>query len=361
MNISLTTSTKRATLASMARELGLAASTVSFCLSGKAAQYGIKAETVKLVCDHAAKVGYIVNSAARQLRGQSASPVGILFDPKLSAGEMPMNALNHALTELKKRNIEVRVVAAPTWQGTVQLQQLGCRKAIVFSSFAETTGTQEDQAQSLQQYYSAASNIKLYCVNYSFQQSENPIFPNIIRMGINRGLVNQALNDYLLQQNKGGKIMLSTWSKIKTDPQHHIVVNHNINDSTSPFELGKLWAQQYLEASKKERISAIMTGDDRISAGLLTELLKNNVQVPQDVRLISFDNLGFGEFLPVPLTSWCVPLQKHVQIALDNILDNKPIPEKLVSIPDFSWRSSSGFTPDEQQEFINIISKLCKK
>ena len=358
--MAVSTPAKRATITSIARELGFGTSTVSFCLSGKAAQYGIKAETAQLICAHAAKVGYVVNSAARQLRDQNTAPLGILFDPQMSAGAMPMQALSHALTELNKRNIEVRVVAAPTWEGTVQLQQLGCKEAIVFSAFTETVGSQQDLANSLEQYYSAAENIKLFCINYSFHHQEQPLFPNIIRLGIHRGMVNQALSDYLLKQNNGGMIMISSWSKIDPDKQHHIIMDQQINADNSPYELGRVWAQHYLALRKKHRIIAIMSGDDRISAGLLAELLANQVKVPQDVRVISFDNLDFGGCLPVPLTSWGVPLQTHVQMVLDHILNNQPLPERVLSIPEFSWRCSSGFTPFEQQEFMQIITNLCK-
>ena len=351
---------QRATLASIARDLGLATSTVSFCLSGKASQYGIKAETVQAVRDHADKVGYVVNSAARQLRTQSTHPIGLLFDPRLNAGEMPLKALYHAQEKLKNHGWEVRIVAADIWNGSVQMQQLGCREAIVFSTFTEAPATPEVLNETLTAHKNIACNLKLYAINYSFHPKEMPIFPNVVRLGINRYSVNKALCEYLHELDKGKLILQSSWSGACLDAAGIMLMEHFLPEYT-PYEMGRHWAHHYLAMRKKYNIGSIMTGDDRISAGLLSELINHGVKIPEEVRVISFDNLDFGSCLAVPLTSWGVPMQKHVDMVLDNLLNHTPIPERLVSIPDFNWGASSGFTLTEQQEFMKKIEKICNE
>ena len=350
---------QRATLASIARDLGLATSTVSFCMSGKAAQYGIKAETVQAVRDHADRVGYVVNSAARQLRTQTTPPVGLLFDPRLNAGEMPLKALYQAQEKLKKHGLEVRIVAADVWNGSVQMQQLGCREAIVFSTFTEAPATPDVLEETLIAHKNIAANLKLYAINYSFYPHATPIFPNVVRLGINRYLVNNALCEYLRELDNGKFILQSSWSG-SSDSDGTLIVERFPEEHT-PYETGRLWAHYYLEMRKKYNIGTIMPGDDRISAGLLSELLNNGVKVPEEVRVISFDNLDFGSCLAVPLTSWGVPMQKHVDMVLDNMLNKSPIPERLVSMPDFTWGASSGFTPVEQLKFMQKIEKICQE
>ena len=350
----------RATLSSIARDLGLATSTVSFCLSGKASQYGIKAETVQTVRDYAGKVGYVVNSAARQLRTQTTPPVGLLFDPRLNAGEMPLKALYRAQEKLKKHGLEVRIVAADIWNGSVQMQQLGCREAIVFSTFTEAPAKPEVSEETLQARKNIAANLKLYAINYSFHSQETPIFPNVVRLGINRNSVNNALCEYLSELDKGKLILQSSWSGTSINSDYTLILD-NFSIEQTPYETGRQWAHHYLEMRKKYPIGTIMPGDDRISAGLLSELINHGVKVPEEVRVISFDNLDFGSCLAVPLTSWGVPMQKHVDMVLDNMLNKTPIPERLVSTPDFSWGASSGFTQQQQQEFMQKIERICQE
>lgn len=349
----------RITLSDIARNLNLATSTVSFCLSGKAAQYGIKPETEKLVCDHAAQVGYVVNSAARQLRGNCAAPIGLLFDPRISSGVVPAEVLSQSIQRITSSKREVRVVASDLFSGLLQLRELNCREAIIFQTVTEAPGSKKALQKTLNAYLAAASGIRLYCVNYAFHQHETPLFPNMVRLGIYRREINLLLVRYL-NELTGKQVLLSSWGGV-SDNDDPAISMLNVPANMSPYELGRFWAHEYLQRRKHVPIGAIMPGDDRISAGLISELLAHNVKIPQDVRVISFDNLDFGAYLPVPLTSWGVPMQKHVQMVLDCLLDHAEISSRLISVPEFVWRQSCGFPPEEQQKFEKNANDLCNK
>ena len=359
IDMAWTEKNSRITLSSIAKDLKLATSTVSFCLSGKASQYGIKSETEKLVCDYAAQVGYVANSAARQLRGNCAAPIGLLFDPRINSGAVPSEALSQAIQRITSAKREVRVVASDLFSGLIQLRELNCREAIIFQTVTEAPGSKEALQKTLNAYLTAAAGIKLFCLNYGFHKYETPLLPNIVRLGIHRREINLLLVKYL-NELTGKPVMLSSWAGVSEDDDLPVSML-NVPSDMRPYELGHFWAQEYLQQRKHLPIGAIMPGDDRVSAGLISELLAHKVKIPQDVRIISFDNLDFGAYLPVPLTSWGVPIKKHIQMVLDCLLDHAEIPERLISVPEFVWRQSCGFTASEQQNFEKNVNKLYNK
>lgn len=69
----------RITLASVAREAGVAVSTVSLVLNGKAAVVGISSETVRSVRAVAERLGYRPNRNARSLRLKRSGLVGVVL------------------------------------------------------------------------------------------------------------------------------------------------------------------------------------------------------------------------------------------------------------------------------------------
>ena len=353
------TKNQRITLSGIAEKLNLATSTVSFCLSGKAAQYGIKPETENMVREYAAQVGYVANAAARQLRGDCAAPIGLLFDPRISSGEVPSDVLSKAVQTITSHKREVRVVASDFFSGLIQLRELNCREAIIFQTVTEAPGSKADLQKTLNAYLAAASGIRLYCINYAFHRYETPLFPNMVKLGIHRREINLLLIKHLINQT-GKKVMLSSWGGITKEDDEHISIMA-LPEKMLPYELGRCWAQEYLQRRRYEPIGAIMPGDDRVSAGLIYELLKHNVKIPQDVKIISFDNLDFSGYLPIPLTTWGVPMQKHVQMVLNSLLNSAAIPERLISQPEFVWRASCGFSPTEQRNLEQDVNKLCNK
>ena len=344
------TTKNKVTLTTLAQALRLAPSTVSVCLSGKSAQYGVKPETVRRVCEYAAKAGYVPNSAARQLRGNRMPPVGLLFDQNIHAGEMIFKALNPALTALREGHRETRVVGSENFaDGIIQLRELGCEEIIVFSKIVESPGTPDELQQSLNAFLNASGNVTIYAVNYNFSDREHFLLPRMFRLGIHRQKIYAGLVN-LLQRLGGGPVLQILWDGY--DPASHAdFLPPHPELQEYPYMLGRAWAADYLKLRRQRRFAAIAIGDDRTAAALMAELIAQGVKIPEEVRIISFDNLDFGECLPVPLTSWGVPLWRHTQLVLHAILDGKEIPARVMSIPDFNWRQSAGIPEVEQRQF----------
>lgn len=76
---------ERATITSIADELNLSPSTVSYVLRGNAKKIGISSKTAERVREIAKKLGYVPNNSARSLQGQKTGHISVLFS-SLKAG-----------------------------------------------------------------------------------------------------------------------------------------------------------------------------------------------------------------------------------------------------------------------------------
>lgn len=90
---------------------------------------------------------------------------------------------------------------------------------------------------------------------------------------------------------------------------------------------------------------AIFTGDDDAAIGVLKSLHEHSINVPEDVSVIGFDDLGFASFLNPPLTTVRAPTERVGQIAtqrLFDILDNQASEDALVLPTEIIYRRSCG-------------------
>ena len=91
---------------------------------------------------------------------------------------------------------------------------------------------------------------------------------------------------------------------------------------------------EFLADKNHPEIDAIFTGDDDAAIGVLRALHANNVQVPQDVAVVGFDDLGFSAFLTPPLTTVSAPTENVGRIAAEQLfsLFDKQYPEENVTL-----------------------------
>lgn len=74
---------------------------------------------------------------------------------------------------------------------------------------------------------------------------------------------------------------------------------------------------------------AIMTGSDLIAIGILTELTKAGVRVPEDVEIIGFDNIELTTFVSPMLSTISKPhyqMAQHISEQLIRIIQGETIP-----------------------------------
>ena len=101
----------------------------------------------------------------------------------------------------------------------------------------------------------------------------------------------------------------------------------------------------FLENGRKADFDAVFTGDDDAAIGVLRSLQKHGLQVPDDIAVIGFDDLGFAPFLNPPLTTVRAPTETVGRIATERLfglLENRPSSEIQILPTEIIFRRSCG-------------------
>ncbi len=97
------------------------------------------------------------------------------------------------------------------------------------------------------------------------------------------------------------------------------------------FEVGKKLAHDFL-LNKKEH-TAIIAANDMIAIGIMKHLQDENINIPEDISIISFDNIHFSECTNPPLTTMNLPshlLGKHSCKSIIEALSSNEIQKDMI-------------------------------
>ena len=350
-------------LKDIAAALNISTATVSLCLNERQSRYQVNADTVAKVRAFAAKVGYVPDRNARNLKRGIRRCVGLLTNRHWRAGQKCLPAVFAAEQQLSSCGIECRQLSARNHlEGLSQLRELGCSEVIVFEPVIEdpAVGSVSWQPDDLVQRF---PGLKIYSVDYSVNNQLPPPDKSglIKRFGVKVWDFQQQLVQ-IMQKYYPGEIMLHSWRCSQLLARELRQRNPELIfevDAENPFKIGIAGAQKYLRLRNKYNIRNVFWGDDRMACGFINELLKYGVSVPGEVNVISFDNLEFAQYLTIPLTTWGVPILRHTQAVVDSIINQSELSD-TISLPVLSPGGSAALTPamlDELQKYCHISSE----
>ena len=347
----------RVRLKDIAAELNISIATVSLCLNDRPGRYQVNAETVRKVREFAAAVGYVPDRNARNLRRGARRCVGLLTNHHWRAGQKCLPAVFAAEQRLTAAGFECRQLSSRNQlTGLSQLRELGCSEVIIFDPVTEepSYGNASWQTGELAARF---PDMPVYSVDYTMPDAAGVFAADkLVRLGCRVWDFNEHLLE-IMQKYFPGECMIHPWRCSQSiigrwrTGKPDLILKIEQDD---PFKVGEDGAHQYLSLRRKYNISNIFWGDDRMACGFINELLKNGVDVPGEVNVISFDNLDFSQYLAIPLTTCGVPIVRHTNMVLDAILNNRTL-ENRVSRPLFSPGKSARLTP----EIIAEISRYC--
>lgn len=102
---------------------------------------------------------------------------------------------------------------------------------------------------------------------------------------------------------------------------------------------------EFLGNEAQVAFDAVFTGDDDAAIGVLKSLHEHGIQIPEEVAVIGFDDLGFAPFLNPPLTTVRAPTEQVGRIATERlfgILNDHPSDEEIILPTDLIIRRSCG-------------------
>ncbi|MCB0747964.1 MAG: LacI family DNA-binding transcriptional regulator [Ignavibacteriae bacterium] len=117
--------------------------------------------------------------------------------------------------------------------------------------------------------------------------------------------------------------------------ENNIPIKPNYIISTEPYTInGYLVGKKIL--NKGFTIpTAVFCYNDLLAIGLINSLLESGIKVPEDISIVGFDNIDFGKYLKIPLTTVQMPAYKIGQEAANLLVrqisnDSKPINKRVV-------------------------------
>jgi Transcriptional regulators len=102
---------------------------------------------------------------------------------------------------------------------------------------------------------------------------------------------------------------------------------------------------KFLENGSRVDFDAVFTGDDDAAIGVLQSLQHHGLDVPNDIAVVGFDDLGFAPFLNPPLTTVRAPTEAVGRIATERLfglLENQPSDEVVILPTEIIFRRSCG-------------------
>lgn len=306
------------TLQDVAEKAGLSPSTASRVLNGKSEKYRISEASEQRVLDAARELGYKPNLLARSLRRQETLSVGLvvpdLSNPffahvtssiQRSAHQAGYNLIVCSTDERLKLEVEhidlllsKRVdglIVMPVGQEYRHLQRL------------------LDEGKPLVLLDRHFEELDACCVTVdnsraAFEATEHLIEHGHERIGLVQGLPHTSTN----RDRKQGYV--------DALQKHGLPVDDRL---TAGRDFG---AQSGYEAAGRllgadEPPSALFALGERLTLGTLRAISEAGLQVPEDISLVSFDDVDFAPFVAGSLTAVAQPREAMGEAAVDVLID----------------------------------------
>lgn len=333
------------TMKDIARHFGISRTTVSLCLSGKAAQYKIAEKTEKNVRSYAAKAGFVPDQTAISLVSGKKTTVGIFVN--LFTSGKSNDALRHFLGAISKTDIKYQIMhfQEDTVLSSIQEMLGNGIKAIVIIGWIESAN---DFLEKVKPYLQ--NEVKLFLVDYYFTGPLMEKWENVYFIGIDRKKAYLKTFEYLYKLGhrkiaiSSNSMRLEAWSEFRK--KYSLSFNYIIKppipdlDTDSGFGDEKEFVKEVIKLYEQEQITAITLSSDFLAARLIDALDGAGIKTPQDISVIAFDNLKFSPYFNVPLTTIDVPVSDMVNKVLDAILNEKELPHKVILEANLIIRSS---------------------
>lgn len=295
-----------ATTAALARHLGLSRWTVSRVLNGHG---GVLPETVERVHKAMAELGFQPNALARSLRGGRSGAVGVCFQEM----ESPILARKVSLLQQALRGLGYRALIELT-TGDQELE----RQAIVHFLSMQVEGivligsqlAEGDPTLAMVQ----GQKMPLLWVDPEYKVKGDQI-------SVNRVWSMRLVLDHLLglghrrigvigidPDNPYGAFripaLLAYARQRGLDAERDLVMHYHAGHLTHDYPYGWQLAAELLEkCGKHARPTALVALNDRVAIGAMAYLRSVGVDVPRQMSIIGYDNLGVTEYLSPSLTS----------------------------------------------------------
>lgn len=285
--------------------------TVSRVLNGKAEQHRISKATQKIVKETAEKLNYIPNHFAANLRSGKSKTIALIL-PLLSnpffasvASEINLQLYKHGYMTILTDCDENTDIENKTLK---KIQSLNIEGLLIAPS-----GEKSKEIERLHK-----SGLPVVCIDRYFEGLDIPYVATDNYAGAysaTQELIKRGHKNIVCLQ--GNQESTPNQQRVKgyTDALKNVSITQTtiLGDSFS-MESGYIETMMLLKG--KNIPTAIFTLSNTIAFGCLKALKEENIRIPDDISLITFDNRPYFDFLQTPLASIQQPITEISRIAV---------------------------------------------
>lgn len=336
------------TLSEIAEALNISKTAVSFCLNGRAREFGLRPELEEQVKIFAEAHGYKPNAAARKLRNKkSIPPVGIVFlnEGSLSKFGSTFKRIFRYLQEVRREYIFMGTDMSQLGNTLQTLNSMDVKDVLVIGRCREPedrSSCDPVEKNSIEQWQKVKLllqyGMRLYLANYAFPLPEEHITENIVRVGFNRS---DLQREFLRKAYVSGMgpVALTKWTQTEEalltefPESADLIIPVEWNDQCQG---GREVAEYVLKLRKKQPVRTIFISNAVSAISLISTLIDSGVRVPEDIAVAAFgDDPLAGAVRPAVTTIGSPEDDKTLELLKSICGELPPFPENTV-IP-YSW------------------------
>ncbi|GET28876.1 LacI family DNA-binding transcriptional regulator [Prolixibacter sp. SD074] len=314
---------QKVNITDIADKTGLSVTTVSRVLSGKAEKYRIGEKSQKKIREAAKELNYIPNHFAANLRSGRSETIALIV-PSLN------NPFFAGIAS--EINAEVRKFGYITIIGDsdenleiekTELQQMMARN--IEGLVIVPCGNQSDHIKSLYD-----QGLPIVCIDRYFEDLDMPYVSTDNYDGAFSATKHLIENGHKTIACIQG-VEESTPNRLRVkgfiDAMQESGLN-SFNVVGDDFTIQNGYLETKLLLQQREKPTAIFTLSNMIALGCMNALLEENVRIPDEISLITFDDHPYLDYLSTPLSCIAQPVSSISKIAIKLLLsklNNKDI------------------------------------
>ncbi len=332
--------TKKTTIKDIAKKTGLSTTTVSRVLNGKSEKYRIAKKSQLIIESAASELNYVANYFAANLKSGKSNTIGLIV-PSLSNPFFASIASN-INSEIRKygyttiiadsdENVEIE---------KTELQQFVSRK--IEGLIIIPCGKEMDH---IKQVYD--KGLPLVLLDRYFEGIEIPFVSTDNFEGAYMAanlLIDHGHNSILCIQG----VVDSTPNRMRVKGFKQAMKNAGIEDFKvvgNAFSIENGYLETKMLLQNKINPTAIFTLSNTIAMGCIKALKEENIRIPQDISLITFDDHLYLDYLVTPITCVAQPVEVICKLALKNLTsiinnEGKKTVKQVILKPEIKYRES---------------------
>ncbi|MGL5245619.1 MAG: LacI family DNA-binding transcriptional regulator [Sarcina sp.] len=323
---------RKTTLLDVAKELSLSKTTVSMVLNNK--PINVSDETRKRIFEAAERLNYIPNSLARSLSTKRSYTIAFIV-PDI---DNPFFAEMAKAIETEAEKHGYSIILCNTFNnGRKEEQYIKLLISKLVDGVIIACGEEDNVG------IETLKNNKIPFVMVDRRVSEeniNEVFCDNeqgIRLGIEYLINKGHKNIAFVGEDKSERFINSRLQYFKEISKEYNVFNENLIEKDYFSMEGGIAATERL-VHKKLHIDAIFYSSDVMAIGGMKYLLRNGYNIPEDISILGYDNIGICSFIEPELTTIAQPIYKMGADAcslLINIIKDTSSEGTIIALPSY--------------------------